>query len=396
MSPSKTQPLWNIRVNANVKNTVLFRSIFRALLLKKILEKKNRRMAKELKAKEKFDYQDFFEAIIDRISSAKINFARQANRETNSLYWFIGKITVENQEKHGWGKAVVETLSVDLKKNFPDIKFGFSPQNLWYMRQFYLEYVDFPNLQRLVGEIGWGSNLVIISKVKNMQAREYYLNAVSTMGWTRNTLRLQIISQAYERQCLEQKTHNFEKALPVHLAEQADKSLKSIYSLEMLGIAKPLVENELRKRMVARIKDVMLEFGQGLSFIGEEYRIVSPSGTESFLDLLFFNRKMRNLFCVELKVGRFKPEYIGKMNYYLGLIDDLVKEPWENPSIGLILCTDKKHIDVEYALRDIQKPIGVSKYELHKELPADLSKKLPDPKKLRQEILKEMDFISED
>lgn len=234
--------------------------------------------------------------------------------------------------------------------------------------------------------------MLILNGVKGNKAKEYYLNSVIEMGWTRDVLRLQIKSQAYERHCLENKTHNFEQALPKHLAEQADKSLKSIYSLEMLGIAQPVVENELRRRMVSRIKDVLLEFGRGFTFVGEEYRLVSPSGTESFIDLLFYNRKLQALTVVELKVGKFKPEYAGKMNYYLGLLDDLLKEPWENPSVGIILCTDKKNIDVEYALRDIHKPIGVSGYKLSKELPKDMIDKLPDPKQLEREILKKMDF----
>jgi predicted nuclease of restriction endonuclease-like (RecB) superfamily len=352
-------------------------------------------MIKDLKVQETFDYQEFFQNIKDRVLSARVNFSKQANREANSLYWFVGEMIVRNQVKQGWGRAVVKNLSKDLKRAFPDVKFGFSERNVWDMRKFYLEYRNSEKLRQLAAEIGWTSNTLIINKIKNLQAREYYLRAVVEMGWTRDVLRLQIESQAYERQCLKGKTHNFKRALPAHLAEQADKSLKSVYSLEMLGIAKPVVENELRKRMVAKIKDVLLEFGCGFAFVGEEYRLVSPSGTESFLDLLFYNRKLSALTVVELKVDKFKPEYAGKMNYYLGLLDDLVKEPWENPSIGIILCTDRKSVDVEYALRDIHKPIGVSRYKLSKELPKDMVNKLPDPKRLEVEILKEMDFTDE-
>lgn len=345
----------------------------------------------ELK-KSAFDYQKFFQEIKNKVITSRINFSRQANREANNLYWFIGKTIVENQEKQGWGRGVVENLAKDLKKSFPDVKFGFSPQNLWYMRQFYLEYVNYPNLQRIIGEIGWGANLEIMSKTKDIKARGYYLHAVVEMGWTREILALQIKSQAYERHCLDNKTHNFEQALPKHLAEQADKSLKSVYSLEMLGIAKPVLENELRRRMVTKIKDVLLELGYSFTFVGEEYRLLSSSGAESFIDLLFFNRSLKALTAVEIKTGRFKPEYAGKMNYYLGLLDDTVKEKWENPSIGIILCTDKNHVDVEYALRDLRKPIGVSEYRLSEKLPKEIAKKLPDPKKLEMEILKEIDL----
>lgn len=337
-----------------------------------------------------FDYSMFLDLIKNKITESRIKASRQINLITNDIYWFIGKMIAESQNQQGWGRSVVQNLSYDLKRAFPDVNFGFSERNLWDMRKFYLEYKDHEKLRQFAAEIGWTSNTMIINKIKDLRAREYYLHAVIEMGWTRDILRLQINSQAYEHHCLDSKTHNFEKALPKYLAEQADKSLKSIYSLEMLGIAKPVVENELRKRMVERIKDVLLEFGQGFTFVGEEYRIVSPSGTESFIDLLFYNRRLQALVATELKVGRFEPEYAGKMNYYLGLLDDLVKEPWENPSIGIILCTDKKNIDVEYALRDINKPVGVSEYKLLKNLPNELSGKLPDANKLKEEILNEL------
>lgn len=342
-----------------------------------------------------FNYQGFFRSIKNRVLQARINFSRQANREANSLYWFIGEMIVKNQEKQGWGRSVVENLSRDLKASFPDIKFGFSERNLWNMRQFYLAYDGNEKLQQLAAEIAWMSNILIINKIKDIKAREYYLRATIEMGWTRNILGLQIGSQAYERQCLEGKTHNFQQAMTKHLADQADKSLKSVYSLEMLGIAKPVVENELRRRMVMQIKDVLLEFGHGFTFVGEEYRLVSPSGAESFIDLLFYNRKLQCLTALELKSGVFKPEYAGKMNYYLGLLDDFVRESWENHSMGIILCKDKDRVNVEYSLKDINKPIGVAGYKLSKDLPKEIADKLPDPKQLEAEILRKMDFSDE-
>ncbi len=176
-----------------------------------------------LKKTARFDYSGFFQSIKNRVISARINFSRQANREANSLYWFIGEMIAANQEKRGWGNSIVENLSKDLKSAFPDVKLGFSERNLWDMRRFFLEYQAYENLRRLVAEIGWGSNLVIINKVKDIKAREYYLQAVIEMGWTRDVLALQIASQAYERRVLANKTHNFEKALPKHIAEQAEK-----------------------------------------------------------------------------------------------------------------------------------------------------------------------------
>lgn len=336
------------------------------------------------------DYAAFLEATKNKILFARIRVAKAACQEQINLYWWLGQQIVEAQEKHGWGKSVVEQLSADLKKTFHGTTTGFSPQNLWYMRQFYLEYKDHPNLQQLVGEIGWGQNLMVMSKVKEPRARQYYLEATRQMGWTRNTLELQIESQAYERQMLEKKTHNFEKALPVHLAEQANKALKSVYMLDTLGLTEPVLEAQLENSMISKIKDVMLELGYGFAFVGNQYRIVSPSGTESRIDLLFYNRRLRALVALELKSGRFKPEYAGKMNYYLNLLDDFVKEEWENPSIGIILCASKNHIDVEYALRGIDKPMGVSEFKLTKTLPNELTDKLPDAQKIEAEILKEL------
>jgi len=236
-----------------------------------------------------------------------------------------------------------------------------------------------------------GQNLVILGQVKDYQAREYYLKSTRDMGWTRNVLEIQIKSQAYERHIVEKKDHNFQTALPIHLAEQADKAMKSVYMLDTLGLTQPVLEAQLEESMVGKIKEVMLELGYGFAFISNQYRIVSPGGTENFIDLLFYNRRLQCLIAVELKTGKFKPEYAGKMNYYLNLLDDFVKEPWENPSIGIILCASKNHVDVEYALRGIDKPVGVSEFTLSRSLPKALRDKLPNAKEIEKEILRQMD-----
>lgn len=253
------------------------------------------------------------------------------------LYWWLGEHIVTQQNTYGWGKSFVEKFSVDLKKQYSDAKFGFSPQNLWYMRRFYLEYKDKPNLQQLVGEIPWGQNLLILSKIKDDNERLYYLSAAKEQFWSRETLREQINSQAYHRHGLSEKKHNFKNTLPKYLAAQAQQSMKDVYMFDMLGITEPVVEAEIERRMVAKIKDVILELGYGFSFIGNQYRIVTPD-SEYFIDLLFYHRKLQSLVAIELKRSKFKPEYAGKMNFYLNLLDDFVKEPHENPSIGIILC----------------------------------------------------------
>ncbi|ODS22335.1 hypothetical protein AB835_14740 [Candidatus Endobugula sertula] len=333
-------------------------------------------------------YRQFLDDVKTEIRQTKIRVAKSANQELIQLYWRLGKAIIEKQEALGWGKSVVEQLAQDLKRTFEG-RSGFSTQNLWYMRQFYQEYRDDTDLQQLVGEIPWGQNLTIMAKVKDRGARQYYLKTTIEMGWSRNVLIHQIESQAYERHQLADKQHNFEKVLPQHLAEQADQAMKDVYMLDILSVEKTVLEAELESRMVAKVKDVMLELGYGFAFIGNQYRIVA-NDNEYFIDLLFSNRRLNALVAFELKVGRFKPEYAGKMNFYLNLLDDYVREPNENPSIGIILCKERDHFEVEYALRGIEKPVGVSGYEFTRKLPPELRYKLPAPELLEEEIRKEM------
>ena len=333
------------------------------------------------------EYNDLLKSIKDKVLSSSYKAFRSVNKELTNLYWFIGRNIVRKQEKIGWGKAVVDKLASDLKAKLPNT-YGFSAQNLWYMRQFYIEYKDYPNLQQLVGEIPWGQNLLIISKVKNMQAKEFYIKSTIQMGWSRNVLLNQIKSQLYEQKMVTKKQHNFNKALPEHLAEQANTTMKDSYMLDFLGISKPILEKELEARMVEKIKYVLLEFGYGFSFIGNQYKI-STKNKDYFLDLLFFHRKLKCLVAIELKIGSYKPEYAGKMNFYLNLLDEYIKEKEENPSIGIILCADKDHLDVEFSLKGINKPVGVSEYQLIKKLPKNMQKNLPSTDELEKELLKE-------
>lgn len=333
-------------------------------------------------------YADMLRSIKTAVSASQLRAQRTVNRELIGLYWIIGKEIAQRQEQEGWGKSVVEQLSRDLCQEFPGQQ-GFSMQNLWYMRQFFLEYQAEPNLQQLVGEIPWGQNLLIMAKVKDPAARTYYLRMTAEQGWSRNVLLNQVKGQAYERHVLAEKQHNFAETLPEHLAGQADEAMKDVYLLDFLGIGKPVVEREMERRMVNRIKDVILELGYGFAFLGNQYR-VSLEGKDYFIDLLFYHRRLKSLVAVELKSGAFLPEYAGKMNFYLNLLDDFVREPDENPSIGIILCADRNRVDVEYALRGIDKPMGVAGYSLTHDLPKELAGKLPDAKQIEAEILREL------
>lgn len=333
------------------------------------------------------EYIKFLNEIKSRIVTARIQAIRSVNKELINLYWDIGKSIVERQKQFGWGKSVVEQLSRDLTNEYANFE-GFSRDNLWRMRMFYLEYKDEQKLAQLVPELPWGHNILIMQKVKNIKEREYYITSSIKFGWSRNVLLNQIKGGAYALS-REQKSHNFSKALPEHLIEQADETIRSVYNLDFLGITKPVLERELEKRLIEKIKYFLLELGSGFSFIGNQYRL-ELDGTEYFVDLLFFNRKLKCLFAVELKAGKFQPEYAGKMDFYLNLLNDQARFKDENPSIGIILCADKSSITVEYALRGVQNPVGVAQYYLTKKLPEELRKVLPSEVELKGSLLEEM------
>jgi len=270
------------------------------------------------------EYKGFLSQVTEQIRRSRTRAAQAVNKEAVNLYWWLGEHIVLNQNQHGWGKSFVERLSRDLNKLFPDAKFGFSARNLWDMRRFYLEYKDHQKLRQLVAEIPWGQNLLVMSKVKDNSERLYYLSATKESAWSRDTLREQINSKAFERHRLAHKNHNFGTTLPKQLAEQAEQSMKDIYMFDMLGIAEPIIETEIERRMVEKIKDVILELGYGFSFLGNQYRIATPD-SEYFIDLLFYHRKLQALVAIELKRTKFKPEHAGKMNFYLNLLDEFVK-----------------------------------------------------------------------
>ncbi|MCK4401633.1 DUF1016 family protein [bacterium] len=333
------------------------------------------------------EYSHFLNEIKSRIITSRIQAIRSVNKELIELYWEIGKAITERQKKFGWGKGVVKQLSEDLTSEYESFK-GFSRDNLWRMRMFYLEYKDYTKLAQLVPEIPWGHNILIMQKLKNSKEREYYIRSCIQLGWSRNVLLNQIKADAYALS-LRRKTHNFPKVLPKHLAEQADESIKSVYNLDFLDITKPVLERELEKRLVDRLKRFMLELGKGFSFIGNQYRLTLEHN-EYFIDLLFFNRELKSLVAIELKTGKFEPEYAGKMDFYLHLLDEQVRLKDENPPIGIILCADKDNIVVEYALRSVKKAVGVAEYYLTKRLPKEFKEKLPDAETLKKSVRKEL------
>jgi predicted nuclease of restriction endonuclease-like (RecB) superfamily len=319
-------------------------------------------MAKQLIPQSK-NYANILRQIVAEIKHTRVVIANRVNTSVNQMYWNIGKhLTQEGLEK-GYGSAVVNRLSVDLKAEFPDTT-GFSPRSLWDMKRFYEFYSGkLPQLWQFLG-LSWGHHRLILNKIKDSSEALYYVEAAVKMGWTRNLLLNFIKADSYRNAKLLPKANNFKRALPETMQEQANDILKSSYSLDLLGITKPLKELELEKRIVEKIKLFLLELGEGFTFIGNQYRVLSGT-KEYFVDLLFFNRVLKSLVAIDLKIGEFEPEYVGKMNYYLGLLDDKIKMKDENPSIGLILCASKNNVDVEIALRDVNKPIGIAEYKLH-------------------------------
>lgn len=327
-------------------------------------------------------YEQLLGDVRQVIHGARVKTARAVQSALIQTYWDIGGLILERQERHGWGKSVVERLARDLKAM--DGALGVSPQNLWYMRQFRLEYQDEPILQQLVGELPWGQNLEIFTKVKDCDAREFYLREAAKGSWSRNDLIQQIKANAWSRRGMA-VANNFREHLPERQAELASASLRESYDLGFLGLEPPVREKEIEAAMVSRIRDVLLEFGHAFAFMGNQYR-VAVGRKEIFLDLLFYHRFLRCLVAVELKAGAFEPEHVGKMNYYLNILDSHVKAPDENPSIGIILCADRDAFDVEYALRGMDKPMGVSEFQLVRKLPRDLKKHLPGPDRFLEAV----------
>jgi predicted nuclease of restriction endonuclease-like (RecB) superfamily len=315
------------------------------------------------------EYSSLLQQAVAQIRTARIVVAKYINNATQSVYWNLGQLLFEKQLSEGYGSGVVNQLSIDLKTEFPDM--GLSPRNLWDMKRFYERYyVADAKLRQAVAVLPWGHNLVLINKVPSLEAVAFYANETIEKGWSRDLLLNAIKMDSFRNQQI--KSHNFIETLPAIHSEYANEVFKDNYNLGFLGITTPVKELELEKRLTEKIKNFVLELGKGFSFIGNQHRL-EYNGKEYFVDMLFFHRTLRSLVAIELKIGGFKAEYIGKMNLYLGLLDKLEKGENENQSIGIVLCADKDHLDVEIALQDINKPIGVAEYQL---LPKDQLERL--------------------
>ena len=331
------------------------------------------------------DYPAFLDDLKNRIRQSQVKAALAVNSELVMLYWQIGTDILKRQNEAGWGAKIIQQLSDDLRKEFPEMK-GLSRSNLQYMRSFSEAWPDFSIVQQLVGQIPWGHNLRIIEQVKSSEQRLWYVKKTIEHGWSRAILEHQIETKLFERQG--KAITNFEKTLPAPQSELAHQLLKDPYSFDFLSLSDEAKERDLHKGLLEHIRKFLLELGTGFAFVGSEYHL-EVGGEDFYVDLLFYHLQLRCYVVIELKMTDFKPEYAGKLNFYLAVIDDIVRHPDDNPTIGLILCKGKNRVIAEYSLNNISSPIGVSNHGGVKELPDEMKKQLPSIEALEEELSKD-------
>lgn len=329
-------------------------------------------------------YIKTLESLKARIKSAQIKAALSVNAELIFLYWEIGKTILERQQQEGWGTKVVANLSKDLTAAFPNMT-GFSERNLKYMRKFAQTYPDFLIVQEVLAQLTWYHNIALLDKVSANEERLWYAKQAIENGWSRNVMVLQIETKLYTRQYLTEKTNNFALTLPPPQSDLANEIMKDPYNFEFLTIDKRAGELEIEKALIKNLAKFLLELGKGFAFVGEQYHI-EVGGQDFYIDLLFYNIKLHCYVVLELKTGDFKPEYAGKVNFYLNAINNILKTEEDKPSIGIILCKSKNKIIAEYALKNMSKPIGVSEYTITQVLSEDLRSNLPTIEEFREQL----------
>lgn len=329
-------------------------------------------------------YPEFLRDLKARIQARQTRAMLAVNQELIALYWEIGQQIVERQETAGWGDAVITQLERDLKREMPDLE-GFSRRNLYRMRTLYLAYREqSETVPQLVAQIPWGHNIVLLEKVKDPVQQKWYLQQTLEQGWSRNILIHQIESKLYTRQVNQTKSHNFGQALPSPQSELVEQALKDPYVLDFLTLKQGAKERDLQNALLEKLRDFLVELGNGFAFMGSEYPL-RVSDQDFYLDLLFYHYRLRCLVVIDLKIGEFKPEDAGKMNFYLSALDAQVKHPDDRPSVGIILCKSKDRLIADYALANLNRAIGISTYRLG-EIPSELQSELPTVEQLQQAL----------
>ncbi len=325
------------------------------------------------------DFKEIINSIKQEIQKTQYKVAIESNINLISMYFRLGKILNDNYE---YGNKFIDEVSKDLKMEFPNST-GFSVRNLKYMKKFYLEYKDDEEVQQLVAQVPWGHNIVLMEKIKDKEIRKIYVEAILKNGWGRNMLSIQIDNDYHLR--IGSSNNNFENTLPALDSDLVNYTIKDPYIFDFLSLQNEYKEKELENAMINKIRDVLIELGKGFSFVGNQYKI-NVGGQEFFIDLLFYHLELRRYVVVELKANSFKPEYAGQIGFYVTAIDETLKKEQDNPTIGLLLCKDKDRLTVDYSLKSINVPIGVSSFEIKKYIPKDILDKLPTEEDLNLHI----------
>jgi predicted nuclease of restriction endonuclease-like (RecB) superfamily len=329
------------------------------------------------------EYGELLDVVRERIRAARFRASVALNHELVVLYWEIGHEILTRQQASGRGARVIERLAEDLHREFPDIR-GLSRTNLLYTRAFAEAYPDPQVVQQFMGQIPWGHNIVLLDKTRALDERLWYARQVIDHGWSRNVLVHQVESGLYARQG--RAVTNFRRTLPAAQSDLAAELLKDPYHFAFINSGFDLEERELERALLAHVRDFLLELGVGFALVGSQYRL-EVGGQDYWLDLLFYHIRLKCYVVVDLKVGSFKPEYAGKMNFYLSALDDRLRQEGDGPSIGLVLCKERNRVVAEYTLRGIANPIGVAEYRLMDALPARLRESLPSPEQLQSGLV---------
>ena len=342
-----------------------------------------------------------------RIQHAQTRAILAVNAELVRLYWDIGRVIADRQADEGWGAAVIPRLALELKNELPELK-GFSERNIKRMLAFFRAYpkpeaivpqaaAQLPASEKvpqpvaqlprhedsLLWSIPWGHHVWLMDKVPEIRHRTWYMRETLTHGWSRNILSLQIASDAHARRG--KAVTNFAATLPAPQSDLAQQTLKDPYIFDFLTLTEPFQERELETGLVEHLEKFLLELGQGFAFVGRQYRL-DVGGEDFYLDLLFYHLRLRAFVVIDLKRGQFKPEYAGKLNFYCNVVNDRLKHPTDSPTIGLILCQTKDNVLAEYSFSGIDKPIGISTYELTRALPPSLQSALPTVEQIEAEL----------
>ena len=341
------------------------------------------------------DYVAWLQQIKQRISSARIGVALAANRELIRFYWDLGEMIAAKQSESQWGDKVIPQLSRDLQRDFPDLK-GLSASNLKYCLRFFQFYCGAgteiissntdinPFSQQPVDQIPWGHNILIFTKCGSLEEAGFYIGRTLEQGWSRDVLAMQLKSNLYTR--TGKAITNFSRTLPSPQSDLAQQTLKDPYTFDFMAMTEPFNERDVELQLTQHITQFLLELGKGFAFIGRQYH-VEVAGNDYYIDLLFYHVSLKCYVVVELKNRRFIPEYAGKLNFYLSAVDSLLKRDDDQPTIGLLLCRDKNNIEVEFALRDMNKPMGVSEYTLVESLPDNLKGALPTVEEIESDLM---------